>query len=132
MEDRLTESRHILQIQNHPSRASHRSSCSSSHSALDVEEVHLEYTCRKKFREHRLSKIEEKLGERIEEKARKRQNIILFWINLAIVIFLSFWNAYYIIELGVNEEMKATVMLGAVLVGFICSLISNLMVTSWK
>ena len=68
----------------------------------------------------------------VVEKKREKQNIILYFINLVIPIVLGCFNAYTFIYLGVNSELKGVVMISLSMLGFLLSLLSNVMVAPWR
>ena len=68
----------------------------------------------------------------VVEKKREKQNIVLYFINLVIPIVLGCFNAYTLIDLGINSELKGAVMISLSLSGFFLSLLSNVMVAPWR
>jgi hypothetical protein len=65
-------------------------------------------------------------------RERKKQNKVLYFINLALPFVLSCLNAYNFIKNDEKPELKGTLITAFVFVGLFFCIISNLMLASWR
>lgn len=57
---------------------------------------------------------------------------MFYLLNLSILIVLSALNAYILLDLGVNSELKGKLIITFVFSGFLISVISNLQIAPWQ
>lgn len=98
----------------------------------NIEEIELEYICRKKLREDRLSNIKEELNSKYLSVVRKEQNIFLYLYNLLVPIGMSVINYYIFIDMTEYLDLKAYLMLSICFSGMAVSIISNCYLAPWK
>lgn len=96
-----------------------------------IDEIELEYQYRKQFRRQKLATIKHHMEAKTQGRERKRQNKILYLINLATPILLSCLNAYNFIENNEQPELKGILITAFVFVGLFFSILSNLLLAPW-
>lgn len=96
-----------------------------------IDEIELEYQYRKQFRRQKLATIKHHMETKVQGRKRKRQNKVLYLINLAMPILLSCLNAYNFIENNEQPELKGILITVFVFVGLFFSILSNLLLAPW-
>ena len=92
-----------------------------------------EYENRRRFRQHKLSTIKNRIDTNINGRVRKSQNKIFYFLNLMFPIWVSVVNATVFLEIGQNSERKGILIVIASGGGLLCALVSNrFMAPSWK
>jgi hypothetical protein len=75
----------------------------SSESRQSVEEIQLEYHCRRKFRQNKLSQIKAILEEQTQGRVRRQQGVFLYFLNLLLPLTVSCLIAYVFLSLYENR-----------------------------
>ena len=94
--------------------------------------IHLDFECRKVEQRDRLQSVKTHLADRHEIRVRKTQNLFLYLLNLALPVTLSYLNAYVLLDLEGNQEFKGYLIDIFVCLGFLTSIISNLLIAPWR
>jgi len=66
-----------------------------------------------------------------DSRQRKSQSAIFYLLNLSIPIVLTCLNAYVLLDLGVDSELKGKLIIAFIFSGFTISIISNLQIAPW-
>jgi len=104
----------------------------SSESRDSIQLIQLEYQCRRKFRQNKLSQIKVILDDQTQGTLRKKQAIFLYFINLLIPMSMSFLIAYVFLYLYENRELKAILLFSFAIIGLFTAVISNLLIAPWR
>lgn len=72
------------------------------------------------------------MEELVKGRERKKQNVFLFLLNLAIPLVMSCIVAYIFIDYEVQIELKGILIACFTFGGLLAAIISNLMLAPWK
>jgi hypothetical protein len=98
----------------------------------DVEEIQLECDNRKRFRDHKLKSIKTHLESSSPIRQRKKQNLLLYFINLTWPIILSCVNAWVMLDFTSDGETKGILNIVFAFTGFIFAVLSSLFLAPWQ
>lgn len=72
------------------------------------------------------------MNDLVKGRERKKQNIFLFLLNLAIPLVMSFIVAYIFIDYEAEIELKGVLIGCFTFAGFLAAIICNLTLAPWK
>jgi hypothetical protein len=84
------------------------------------------------FRKHKIETMKHKLEGSIHTRERKEQTLLFYFLNLSVPIVLTCLNAYILLDLGINSELKGKLIIAFVAAGFLISVVSNLQIAPWR